>query len=125
MEHESPTAAFRLGACVLAALIGLALGFLLAIGFAVSSASPAIPFAAWVFGTPVVLGAASYVAPSFVLALFPAVAHALAGAAKATVWPGDNELPDPEPAAPGYLKVAFYAGAVALVVIVLLVKHSR
>lgn len=124
MEHDSPTVAFRLGACLLAALVGLVLGLVLAIGFAVASVFPAVPFAAWVFGTPVILGTVAYVAPSFGFALFPAVAHMFAGAAKQAVWPGDNDLPGPEPSAPSYLKVAFYAGAIALVVIVLFVKRS-
>jgi hypothetical protein len=105
-------------------LVGLALGFVLAIGFAAASVFPAVPFAAWVFGTPVILGTVSYVVPSFAFALFPAVAHMFAGAAKQAVWPGDSEFPGAEPAAPSYLKVAFYAGAITLVVIVLIVKRS-
>ncbi|NKI97930.1 hypothetical protein [Rhizobacter sp. SG703] len=124
MENDSPSAALRLGACLLAALVGLALGFVPAIAFAAASVFPSVPFAVWVFGTSVILGAVSYLAPSFAFALFPAVAHMFAGAAKQAAWPGDNDLPGPEPSAPSYLKVAFYAGAVALVVIVLIVKRS-
>jgi hypothetical protein len=124
LEDASPSLTFRLGASLLAALVGLVPGFIVAIGFAIAGAFPSVSFAAWVFGFPVVLGVFSFFVPAFAFALFPAVAHAFFGAAKQAteqaVSPSTFGLPEPELSTPRYLKVSFYAGAVAVVVIAVL-----
>jgi hypothetical protein len=125
MSDESPSVTFRLGAGLLAALVGLVLGFMVALGFAVAGAFPSIPFEAWVFGVPVALGVFAYLVPSFAFALFPAVAHMFSGAAKQasnqTLNLSTFGLPEPDHSTPSYLKVSFYAGAVAAIVITFLV----
>ncbi len=126
MNDESPSLTFRLGASLLAALVGLLFGFMVAIGFAVAGAFSSIPFAAWMFGVPVALGAFSFFVPSFAFALFPAAAHMFAGAAKQAteqaINPSTFGLPEPEHSAPSYLKVSFYSGAVAVIVAAVLLS---
>jgi hypothetical protein len=127
MHDDSPPLQVRLGAAFLSFLVGVVLGISVAVSFAAAGVFQSIPFEVWALGMPVALGVFSYFVPSFALALFPAVAHALTGAAKQVTRqvgdPSGYELPDPEPSAPNYLRVAFYLGAAAVVVVLLLGRH--
>ena len=110
----------RLGAAILAAIIGLFVGLVLAFVCALTGVLEEIDFAVWVFGTSVFFAAVCLVFPSFAFFLFPALAQFLAGATSASAA-GINDDPNfkgPDERLPARLKAAFYLGMIAVALIV-------
>ena len=115
----------RLGAAAIGILMGIVIGFTFAILFTLTAALPFVPFAGWVFGTPIVLAGICFVKPSIAFAFFPGLAHLFVGTATAVVAYEDLERPSPEPGAPGSAKISFYFGVAVAVLILVAFRYFR
>ena len=115
----------RLGAAAIGVLTGVVIGLMLAVLFVFAGALPAVPFAAWVFGTPFVLAGICFSKPSIAFALFPGLAHFFVGAAEGLAAGENFEDLKPERSAPEYAKVVFYCGIAAGALILVAVRWNH